>query len=53
MASLNPSGIILIDDYDMIPDVKKAVDNFVKEYGKILKNTYYTKSSRGEYILEF
>lgn len=50
LPSLSNNGIMLIDDYDFIPDVKKAVDRFVHNNSIEFD---YLPSFRGEAILKY
>lgn len=47
-AALSPGGIMLVDDYDYLKEVRKAVDKFRADNPNI--HTEYRKSLRGEIL---
>ena len=50
--ALRHSRIIIVDDYNHLPDVRKAVDDWVNANKIYLKNTYFIDSIRGTFIIE-
>jgi predicted O-methyltransferase YrrM len=44
-------GIMLVDDYDYIADVKNAIDEFLKEKSGDILYKEYVKSFRGEILI--
>lgn len=52
--SCNKGAIIHLDDYShtAVPDVKRAIDDWIKNNSDKILNHYYEPSLRGEYIIE-
>ena len=50
-ACMNPGGVLLIDDYDYIPEVKEGVDRWIIAHENQIK-WEYVKSLRGEIIIQ-
>lgn len=48
--ALNPGGTVLIDDYDYIPTVRKAVDKFLKDHPNL--KSRYIKTLRGDIVIQ-
>lgn len=46
--SVNKDGVMLVDDYDYLEDVQKAVDAFYKKHPEVSRE--YRKSLRGEIL---
>ncbi len=52
MNSLNENGIILVDDYIFINEVKQACNDFVEKEKDFVKNIEIIDSYRGEFIIK-
>lgn len=51
--AMKNSEYVILDDYDYIPQVRQAVDFFLKEYGNNIEWNEYIPSFRGTQIIKF
>ena len=51
--TLGRCDVVIVDDYDFIPAVREAADEFVNEQRKYILNTHYIPSCRGTLIIEY
>lgn len=51
LEACNAGGAVLIDDYDYIAGVKRAVDNFIKNNDNKIEIHFRMPSLRGEFVL--
>jgi predicted O-methyltransferase YrrM len=49
--AVKPGGVILIDDYDYIPDVTVAVDEFRREHDSLIESSEYIQTVRGDVVM--
>jgi len=46
-------NVVIVDDYDFIPNVKQITDEFVEENKQYILNTNHIKSFRGTLVIEY
>jgi hypothetical protein len=49
--TIRPGGVMLVDDYDFVREVRRAVDRFACDYVAQIANTEYVKTFRGDIII--
>lgn len=50
-ASLRSDGVLLVDDYDWVSDVRTAIDRFIYYKADEIKHREYFKTFRGEMVI--
>jgi predicted O-methyltransferase YrrM len=49
--SLKRGGVLVVDDYDMIPDIRMAVDGFIRNMEREISRWEYVKTFRGDMVI--
>jgi len=49
----NRCRVLILDDYNYIPEVHSAIDKFVNDNKNLMKNYYVIDSIRGTFVIEF
>lgn len=51
--AMNNSRYAILDDYDYHPEVRKSIDDFLKDYADRIEWSQYFKSFRGSMLIKF
>ena len=51
--TLGRCNVVVVDDYDFIPNIKLATDEFIRLNEEYILNTTHVKSFRGTMLIEY